>query len=87
MPANPELGDVYKPENLLPIVDETDEVIATDKRVLVPAGRYDGAIEVKETSQLDPAIERKWYAPGVAVVKIRGKHEHLVLSASTLNQP
>jgi hypothetical protein len=87
MPADPKLGDIYKPEDLAGVVDETDEVIATDKTVRVPAGRYDGAIEVKETSQLDPAIERKWYAPGVAVVKIRGKHEVFVLSASTLNQP
>jgi len=86
MPASPELGDKFKPEDLFPIVDETGEVIATDKRVTTPAGRYEGVLLVRETSQLTPATERKWYAPGVGVVKAQGKREVLVLSASTLVQ-
>ena len=87
MPANPELGDMFKPEDLFPIVDETGEVIGVDLDVLVPAGKYDGAIEVQESSRLDPATELKWYAPGVGVVKVRAKGETLRLESSTLVQP
>jgi hypothetical protein len=86
MPATPEPGDKFKPEDLLPIVDETGEIIAIDKRVITPAARYKDAIIVRETSQLTPDVERKWYVSGVGVVKVRGKKELLLLSASTLVQ-
>ena len=86
MPANPELGDVFKQEDLFPIVDETDEVVGTDLDVLVPAGKYDGAIAINESSRLDPATEIKWYAPGVGVVKVQAKGETLRLEFSTLGQ-
>ena len=87
MPANPELGDVFKPEDLFPIVDETGEVVGVDLDVLVPAGKYDGAIEVEESTLLAPGTELKWYAPGVGVVKVRTKGETLRLEFSTLVQP
>ena len=86
MPANPELGDMFKPEDLFPIVDETDEVVGVDQDVLVPAGKYDGAIGVKETSRLDSAVEFKWYAPGVGVVRVKANGETLRLESSTLTQ-
>lgn len=87
MPANPELGDRFKPEDLFPIVDETGEVVAVDQDVIVPAGKYDGAIEVRESSRIDPGTELKWYAPGVGVVKVQTKGESLRLESSTLVQP
>jgi len=87
MPANPELGDVFKPEDLFPIVDETAEVVGVDLDVLVPAGKYDGAIAVEESTRLAPETELKWYAPGVGVVKVRTRGETLRLEFSTLVQP
>ena len=87
MPANPELGDVFKPEDLFPIVDETAEVVGVDLDVLVPAGKYDGAIAVEESTRLAPGTELKWYAPGVGVVKVQTKGETLRLEFSTLVQP
>ena len=87
MPANPELGDMFKPEDLFPIVDETGEVVAVDQDVNAPAGKYDGAIEVRESSRIDPGTELKWYAPGVGVVKVQAKGESLRLDSSTLVQP
>ena len=87
MPAKPELGDVFKPEDLYPIVDETVEVVGVDLDVVVPAGKYDGAIAVEESSQLAPGTELKWYAPGVGVVKVQTKGETLRLVSSTLVQP
>ena len=87
MPAKPELRDVFKPEDLFPIVDETAEVVGVDLDVLVPAGKYDGAIKVEESTRLAPGTELKWYAPGVGVVKVKTKGETLRLESSTLVQP
>jgi len=86
MPADPQVGDVFKPEDLFPIVDESAEVVATGKTVRVPAGRYKGVIVIKESSRLSTGTERKWYAPGVGVVQVRALNEVLQLEASTLVQ-
>jgi hypothetical protein len=84
MPADPQVGDVFKPEDLFPIVDETAKVVATDVDVIVPGGKYDGAITIQESSRLAPGTELKWYAPGVGVVKVRTRGETLRLESSTL---
>lgn len=84
MPANPEVGDMFKPEDLFPIVDETDEVLATGKKLRVPAGRFTGVISIRESTQLDTTTERKWYAPGVGAIQARAVGELLQLTASTL---
>lgn len=87
MPANPEVGDVFKPEDLFPIVDETAEVQKVDVSVNVPAGKYKDAIKIKESTALSSATENKWYAPGVGVVKASGKGSILELISSTLTAP
>ena len=87
MPANPEVGDTFKPEDLFPIVDETVEVVDVDVDVNVPAGKHDGAIKVEESTLLGPDTELKWYAPGVGVVKVQTRGETLRLTYSTLVQP
>ena len=87
MPASPELGDVFKPEDLYPIVDETGTVVGVDLDVQVSGVKYDGAIKVEETTLLGPDREFKWYAPGVGVVKVQTKGESLRLTYSALAQP
>lgn len=84
MPEDPQVGDTWKPEDLFPFVDETVELLDDDATVNVPAGKYEDALQVKETSALAPGFELKWYAPGVGVVKAKGKAEVLRLVASTL---
>jgi hypothetical protein len=84
MPAAPKTGDAFKPEDLFPIVDETDTVKATGLAVGVPAGRFPGSIQVVETTMLDDKPETKWYASGVGVVKGKTKGERFALIASTL---
>jgi len=66
MPANPQVGDVFNPEDLFPIVDETAEVVATGKTVLVPAGRYKGVIVVKESMRLPRARNANGMLPASA---------------------
>jgi hypothetical protein len=87
MPANPEVGDVFKPEDLPPVVDETAEVERVDVSVKVPAGRFEETIRIEETSSLEPGATLKWYAPGVGVVMEKAKGEHLNLISSTLISP
>jgi len=87
MPANPEVGDVFKPEDLIPVVDETAEVVRVGVKIKVPAGSYEDTIAIEETSALEPGTTTKWYAPGVGVVKEKAKREQLNLISSTLVSP
>jgi hypothetical protein len=79
MPGNPEVGDVFKPEDLFPFVDESDEVVKVGRTVRVPAGHFRNCIEIRETTMLSDSVETKWYAPGVGVVKVKERAEILVL--------
>ena len=84
MPANPEVDDVFKPEDTLPVVDETDTVKDVGLTVQTPAGKFPNAIKIVESSSLDSGTETKWYAAGVGVVKGKAKGENFVLQASTI---
>jgi len=84
MPANPEVDDVFKPEDTLPVVDETDTVKDVGLTVQTPAGQFQDAIKIIESSSLDSGSETKWYAAGVGVVKGKAKGENFTLQASTI---
>ena len=84
MPGKPELGDVFKPEDLFPLVDETARVVATAEKLRFNGLRFKDVLVLKETTQLSPAKEKKWYAPGVGVVMAASADELLQLAASTL---
>ncbi|MBW7882623.1 MAG: hypothetical protein H3C34_08295 [Caldilineaceae bacterium] len=61
MPAQPQTGMVYHPENLPGVVFETDEIIAMDAAVTTPAtGAINNGLRVQETL-MDGAIEYKTY--------------------------
>jgi len=83
MPAHPELGDVFKPEDALPFVDESDLILKVRQKVSVPAGRYARCIQVRESSVLTTATETKWYAPGLGVIKVKEHGEVLALDEVT----
>lgn len=63
MPADPQVGDVYRPENIPGLVFEEVTVKATDRTVQGPRGPVEGAIRVQERL-LDGTTESKFYAPG-----------------------
>lgn len=86
MPGRPQVGDVFKPEDLFPVVDETVTVQRARQTVSVPAGRFFNAIQVQESTRLDNSLELKWYAPGVGVVKGQTSNEDFSLIATTLRQ-
>jgi hypothetical protein len=83
MPADPEVGDVWKPENVPALdIEETDTVRKVGKTVTVEAGRFEGCIKVKELD-FDGETEKKYYAPGVGVIKAKADGEKLELVAMT----
>ena len=83
MPANPEVGDVYTPEDL-PDETEVDTVRRVDRRVRVPAGRFEGCILVRTHEVQDDEFEQKAFAPGVGKIAKRTADENVKLLSSTL---
>jgi hypothetical protein len=63
MPADPQVGDVYHPENIPGFVFEEDIVLATDETVDGPSGRISGVLLVEERL-MDGDVETKYWAPG-----------------------
>ena len=88
MPSNPQVGQQWKPEDLFPIVDETVTMLRGGVTILVAAGEMEGCILVKETSQIAGSkSEKKWYAPGLGVVKVKAQTEFLELVSTTIPIP
>jgi hypothetical protein len=63
LPADPQVGDVYRPENIPGFVFEEVTVKSTGKTVAGPLGPVDGAIVVEEL-HMDGNTEDKTFAPG-----------------------
>jgi hypothetical protein len=63
MPANPQVGNVYRPENIPGLVFEEVTIQQVGKTVDGPLGLVEGAITVQEL-HLDGAYEGKDFAPG-----------------------
>jgi len=63
MPADPRVGDVYRPENIPDLVFEEVTVMSTGETVDGPRGPVSGAVLVQE-HLMDGTIEDKVFAPG-----------------------
>ena len=84
MPATPEVGDVYMPEDAVPAAQEQDTVESATDKQKTPAGKFTDVLRVHEFGALDGDVETKWYAPGVGVIRAKAKGEQVKLIASTL---
>ncbi len=63
MPANPKVGDVWRPENICGFVFEEVIAMSTGVTVTGPRGAVQGALIVKEL-HMDGTFEDKIFAPG-----------------------
>lgn len=70
MPADPKVGDVYRPENIPGLVFEEVTVKAIRKTVPGPRGPVSGAVFVQERL-MDGSLEDKVYAPGYGEFRAR----------------
>lgn len=78
MPAQPEVGQIFNPENLPGVVYETDEILSLTEKTTTPAGPIDNGLLVKETL-MDGSIEYKVYAANFGIVEERAEDEQVNL--------
>jgi hypothetical protein len=77
MPADPEVGDVWKPEDLPDAgIEEFDTAEGFERKLRVEAGKFYDVLRVREET---PDVGRKWYAPGVGFVRSKEGKEVLEL--------
>ncbi len=66
MLAAPAVGNVYRQEYLAGEAEDVAEVVRLDATVTVPAGTWNGCLETRDRSAIDPELdERKFYCPGI----------------------
>ena len=84
MPAHPQVGDVYRPENIPGFVFEEVTVQSVDETVDGPFGPIEGALLVEEL-HMDGATEEKYFAPayGEFYTSGGGDTEALALAVPT----
>jgi hypothetical protein len=63
MPADPKVGDVYRPENVPGFVFEEVTIKSVDQKLEGPLGPTDGGLVVEEL-HMDGTTEKKTFAPG-----------------------
>jgi hypothetical protein len=74
MPGAPEVGDVYRPENIPGKVFEQDTIRSTGETVDGPRGPVQGAALVQELL-MDGTHEEKAFAPGYGEFRAKAKDE------------
>lgn len=69
MPGKIAVGDRFAQERA-PKQKAMDrsEVVGTGEKVVTPAGEFE-CVHMKDSSPIEKAIDHKWYAPGVGLVK------------------
>jgi hypothetical protein len=71
LPAQPEVGMTYRQEYYQGQAEDAAEILSLDEHVEVPAGTYDGVLQTKDYTPLDPdVVEHKFYASGVGPVQV-----------------
>jgi hypothetical protein len=78
MPAHPEVGQVFNPENLPGVVYETVEIMSLAEKTTTPAGPTDQGLRTKET-MMDSSIEYKIYAANFGIVESGAEDEKVNL--------
>jgi hypothetical protein len=88
MPADPQVGDAYRPENIPGLVFEEVTVAAVDQQVDGPLGPVEGALVVNEL-HMDGSTEDKTFVPGYGefYTAAEGDVEALALAVPTDTVP
>jgi hypothetical protein len=71
LPADPQVGMAYRQEFYAGHAEDGAEIVSLDQHVEVPFGAFDGVLETRDITALDPSIEEhKFYARGVGPVQV-----------------
>lgn len=80
MPADPHPGEPYRMSFAANMAEDVGQVIAVGDSVTVPFGTFGGCVATHEWSMLESGTDKKWYAPGLGLVRARSAaREELVL--------
>ncbi len=83
LPAHPKVGDKFKSEDVSEKIDERDEVVSVSETVTVPAGTFTNCLKIAE-HPAGEAVEYKYYAPGVGVIReVPAGGDELLVSHTT----
>ena len=85
MPPDPAIGDVFMPENVNEEISETVTVVGFEK-VKTEGGKFKNALKVK-CVEGDGETEKKWYAEGIGLVRVKSQEEIFALASTTLRPP
>ena len=70
MPGSIKVGHKFYQERAPKVGMDRAEVVGVGETVTTPAGAFKNCVHMKETSPLEKmAVDHKWYAPGVGMVK------------------
>jgi hypothetical protein len=71
LPADPRVGMSYRQEFYAGHAEDGAEILDLDQHVEVPFGSFDGVLETRDFTALDPGIEEhKFYARGVGPLQV-----------------
>jgi hypothetical protein len=83
MPAQPEVGDVFRPEYYKGTAEDRYSILDLSAKVTVPYSSYDDVLVMSEQTRLEPGVlGLKYHARGVGQIKesvAKGPHETLSL--------
>jgi hypothetical protein len=84
MIANPQEGDTFNLQGI-PGAHETYTILRTGQTVKTAAARYEHALRIQEVNDLEPGPpETLWVAPGVGLIREKGKKIRNQLMATSL---
>jgi hypothetical protein len=87
MPANPKVGRAYRQEYYFGEAEDEAEVVEVGLTLVTASGTYNEVVKTKETTALEPdALEYKFYAPGVGLVKASSEADKEEIELVTVNQ-
>ena len=79
------MDEKYRQEYYLGKAEDMGQVLSVDESVTVPFGSFDKVVKTLDFSNIEPAQEQKFYAPGVGLIKemdVNG-NEEVVLTEFT----
>jgi hypothetical protein len=65
MRGNPQVGDTYRQEYSKGYAEDMGTVVATDKTITTPHGRFENCLQIRDWSQVESGTEFKYYCPEV----------------------
>jgi len=69
IPGKAKVGDRFYQEIAPKVAMDRAEIVSMQEQVTTPAGMYDKCLQITETTPLEKGVSRKYYAPGVGLVK------------------